>query len=705
VRIERDWLERLIFGTAGARRFTQDSPVLPDVWLRYGEALSSGDPTVDLILTPHRRASAAQLATELLERLREDRSRLQQLGRPVRRSARLAYNLTSAVAQLSFNELLRVALPLSAWWREYVTGTAPGGGDPDFASRAVRAQLVAGLHDLTRPGASPEPIRQKSERRPRFPAPELIWFVRLTGVMLLCGRTADATIADDLARLDPDARPVDPAHGPDAALRRAFFDAAARAHEAVVDAFCDVMAGDMPEATAEPLLFLVSVNRKAKPTLTKSVLSVKADAARRLFDLSCSQLAWAILDSGIDAKHPAFRKRDAKGKPYAEAFEPAVAGGRRPERGTQRVNRTRVQATYDFTRVRDLLNPDLDEADANIERLEAELATADAASSQRLRDELAFWKQLVDQDPRAREQAARQLREGLLSGRTIQWSDIEDLIRVPHDDSYPVPRHDHGTHVAGILGADWRPDDRTDDDARATDEPLSGMCPDIQLYDFRVLDRDGDGDEFAVMAALQFVRYLNANRDVPLIHGINLSLAILHDIANYACGRTPVCDECERVVASGVVVVAAAGNEGYIQYTTPTGPTDGYRSISITDPANAETVISVGATHRHYPHTYGVSYFSSRGPTGDGRVKPDLVAPGEKILAPVPGGMQIKDGTSMAAPHVSGAAALLMSRHRELIGQPLVVKKVLCSTATDLGRERYFQGCGMLDVLRALQHL
>jgi subtilisin family serine protease len=154
------------------------------------------------------------------------------------------------------------------------------------------------------------------------------------------------------------------------------------------------------------------------------------------------------------------------------------------------------------------------------------------------------------------------------------------------------------------------------------------------------------------------------------------------------------------------VVVAAAGNDGYSMYLTPTGDAEGYRSISIADPGNAEAVITVGATHRSEPHTYGVSYFSSRGPTGDGRHKPDLVAPGEKVTAPVPGGgIDTKDGTSMAAPHVSGAAALLMARHRELIGRPGRIKEILCSTATDLGRERYFQGAGMLDVLRALQSL
>jgi subtilisin family serine protease len=112
----------------------------------------------------------------------------------------------------------------------------------------------------------------------------------------------------------------------------------------------------------------------------------------------------------------------------------------------------------------------------------------------------------------------------------------------------------------------------------------------------------------------------------------------------------------------------------------------------------------VGATHRYEPHTYGVSYFSSRGPTGDGRPKPDLVAPGEKINSTVPnGGYKAKDGTSQAAPHVSGAAALLMARYDELRGQPERIKQLLSDSASDLGRDRYFQGAGMLDVLRAMQ--
>jgi hypothetical protein len=237
------------------------------------------------------------------------------------------------------------------------------------------------------------------------------------------------------------------------------------------------------------------------------------------------------------------------------------------------------------------------------------------------------------------------------------------------------------------------------------------MCPDISLYDFRVLGPSIEDAEFAIIAALQFIRYLN-DRDIFLtIHGANLSLSIPHDVRNFACGRTPICDECEQLVSSGVVVVAAAGNHGYKSFETKDGFYDSYAAFSITDPGNADRVLTVGATHRFWPHTYGVSFFSSRGPTGDGRAKPDLVAPGEKIRAPVPGNYELGgnwgdlDGTSMAAPHVSGAAAMLMARYQELIGQPDRIKRILCESATDLGRERSFQGNGMLDVLRAFQSI
>ena len=141
--------------------------------------------------------------------------------------------------------------------------------------------------------------------------------------------------------------------------------------------------------------------------------------------------------------------------------------------------------------------------------------------------------------------------------------------------------------------------------------------------------------------------------------------------------------------------------------------------MTINDPGNAERAITVGSTHRDAPHAYGVSYFSSKGPTGDGRRKPDLVAPGERITSCAAGraarggaggdgpddtAVYVEDsGTSMAAPHVSGAIAALLSVRREFIGCPEEVKRIVVESATSLGRTAEFQGAGLLDLMRALQ--
>ena len=236
------------------------------------------------------------------------------------------------------------------------------------------------------------------------------------------------------------------------------------------------------------------------------------------------------------------------------------------------------------------------------------------------------------------------------------------------------------------------------------------MCPGIGIYDFRVLKsdnvdaRDLENTEFAVISALQFIRNTNEQAGRLVVKGINMSLSIPHDVKNDACGRTPDLRR-KRTVDRQWGGRGRRGRQQGAEETIINGVSFyDYLGFGITDPGNADRVITVGSTHRSSPFTYGVSYFSSRGPTGDGRLKPDLVAPGEGIHSPVlDHEWAMHDGTSQAAPHVSGAAAMLMARYPELIGKPDRIKRILCDTATDLGRERSFQGHGLLDVLRALQ--
>jgi subtilisin family serine protease len=252
---------------------------------------------------------------------------------------------------------------------------------------------------------------------------------------------------------------------------------------------------------------------------------------------------------------------------------------------------------------------------------------------------------------------------------------------------------------------------------------LTGVAPRCKLVSLKVLDDAGQSKSTDVIRALQYVREeVNGNGKLLRIHGVNLSLGYEFNAKWFACGQSPLCVEVDKLVRSGVVVVVAAGNTGYGSLRSREGLTSTALSLTINDPGNAALAITVGSTHRDMPHTYGVSYFSSKGPTGDGRLKPDLVAPGERITScaagqrlqelaalyggtPPPGAAAYLDdsGTSMAAPHVSGAIAAFLSIRGEFIGQPERVKGIFLETATSLGRERYFEGYGLVDLMRAIQ--
>jgi subtilisin family serine protease len=265
--------------------------------------------------------------------------------------------------------------------------------------------------------------------------------------------------------------------------------------------------------------------------------------------------------------------------------------------------------------------------------------------------------------------------------------------------------HGHGTHVAGIIAGAWTPPGENT-------TTLSGMAPRASLYVYRVLDRDGSGDDAWIIKALDHVASTNEQAGQLVIHGINLSLGGSFDQSVYACGHSPLCRELKRLWRQGVLVVIAAGNEGFAVLESSDGPIDANMDLSIGDPANLEEAIAVGSTHKENPHSYGISYFSSRGPTADGRQKPDCVAPGERILscrhkfaadaADVKRLYVEMSGTSMAAPHVSGVLAGFLSMRREFIGQPDRVKKYLLDSCTDLGRDRPMQGAGLPNLVRML---
>lgn len=102
------------------------------------------------------------------------------------------------------------------------------------------------------------------------------------------------------------------------------------------------------------------------------------------------------------------------------------------------------------------------------------------------------------------------------------------------------------------------------------------------------------GTNLIFLAALQFVRWLNNQKDSQVIHGVNISISMIHEVASYACGQTPVCDICDKMVSEGMVVVVAAGNQGQCFYEAAVGVSQqGYRTVNITDPGNAESVITV----------------------------------------------------------------------------------------------------------------
>jgi len=235
----------------------------------------------------------------------------------------------------------------------------------------------------------------------------------------------------------------------------------------------------------------------------------------------------------------------------------------------------------------------------------------------------------------------------------------------------PKDPNGHGTHIAGIIANSVY---------ETQDQEYQGVAPAVNLVAVRVLDETGAGTYASILRGLNWVVQ---NKDVYNIRVLNISM---HSPAYTPYWADPFDLAVMKAWAAGIVVVASAGNAG-------PGP------FSVGVPANTPYVITVGAfTDNNTPEDFSDDFippFSAAGPTMDGFVKPDVIAPGAHIISVMkntsylagqypernlPGNYFRMTGTSTAAAVASGVVALMLSAHPNLT--PDQVKYRLTMTAS-----------------------
>lgn len=233
----------------------------------------------------------------------------------------------------------------------------------------------------------------------------------------------------------------------------------------------------------------------------------------------------------------------------------------------------------------------------------------------------------------------------------------------------------HGTHCASIAAGS----------GAASQGIYRGVAPGASLLIAKVLRNDGSGMMSDVMDGVEWA----------VDQGAQIISLSLGEVGS-SDGNDPLSELCEAAIQRGVVVCVAAGNEGPMGY-------------SIGSPAAAPHVITVGAAS----DLDRIAEFSSRGPTADGRLKPDLVLPGVDIIAarahgtsmgtPVNDYYTSASGTSMATPHAAGISALLLQVKPQLA--PEEIRSRLMSTAINLGFCSNAQGAGLADAWESIKDL
>jgi subtilisin family serine protease len=237
-------------------------------------------------------------------------------------------------------------------------------------------------------------------------------------------------------------------------------------------------------------------------------------------------------------------------------------------------------------------------------------------------------------------------------------------------------RDGHGTHVASILAGT----------GAGSEGRYTGVAPGVGLINAKVLDDYGFGSTSGIVEGMEWA--VEQGADI-----VNMSLG-----GNDGAGIDPLEEAVNRLSAdSGALFVVAAGNRGPGQLSSP---------------ASADAALAVGAVDRDDV----LAEFSGTGPrAGDRGAKPDLTAPGVAIAAaaspgstmeevgePVADGYTALSGTSMATPHVAGAAALLKQQHPDWSGERIKAALVASTAAPAAGHDVFGQGTGRVDMARAL---
>jgi serine protease AprX len=287
---------------------------------------------------------------------------------------------------------------------------------------------------------------------------------------------------------------------------------------------------------------------------------------------------------------------------------------------------------------------------------------------------------------------------GVQPSPDLPASRIRAFVDFVNGQTQPYDDYGHGTHVAGIIAGN----------GAQSWGYVTGAAPDANIVALKVLDGTGAGSTSNVLAALDWVLVNHATYNIRVVN-----LSVGHPVYEQA-STDPLVQAVEELSKRGVLVVVASGNLANKNSTR----TPAYGTV--TSPGNAPSALTVGAVNTngtlHRSDDF-VADFSGRGPTRfDKAIKPDVLAPGYAVVSTIPTGSYLQrtypamsgygymrlNGTSMATPVVTGAAAQVLSANPGLSAH--TVKAVLQYTAQRLpGPNVMTQGAGQVNVSGAVR--